>query len=153
MPWAEWIGDVRGMEQDVQYVRHALLASGFLSDALPPLFSPYLPINPAFFHHLEAAFLMRCCAHTTHDPSLVASSLPAFPLAVPASYHEERRQRMLLFDAEVYTVLDESARRDLWRGTERWREEDVAEEESGVVFDVEGRCWSSCWGRCAWSIC
>ncbi|GJP41996.1 hypothetical protein CLOM_g1595 [Closterium sp. NIES-68] len=191
MPWAEWIGDVRGMEQDVQYVRHALLASGFLSDALPPLFSPYLPINPAFFHHLEAAFLMRCCAHTTHDPSLVASSLPAFPLAVPASYHEERRQRMLLFDAvnealgrrlaaflprppwsppparaaprrrplgmelvqevwseihswpvasteEVYTVLDESARRDLWRGTERWREEDVAEEESGVVFDVEG---------------
>ncbi|CAI5461054.1 unnamed protein product [Closterium sp. Yama58-4] len=191
MPWAELIGDVRGMEQDVQYVRHAMLAAGFLSDALPPLFSPYLPINPAFFHHLEAAFLMRCCAHAPHDPALLTTSLPSLPLAIPASYHEERRQRMLLFDAvnealgrrlapflprapwspapvqvaprrrplgmelvqevwseihswpvastdEVYTVLDESARRDLWRGTERWRAQDVAEEEPGVVFDVEG---------------
>ncbi|CAI5998528.1 unnamed protein product [Closterium sp. NIES-65] len=191
MPWAELIGDVRGMEQDVQYVRHAMLAAGFLSDALPPLFSPYLPINPAFFQHLEAAFLMRCCAHATHDPSHLTASLPSLPLAIPASYHEERRQRMLLFDAvnealgrrlapflprapwspepvqvaprrrpvgmelvqevwseihswpvastdEVYTVLDESARRDLWRGTERWRAQDVAEEEPGVVFDVEG---------------
>ncbi|CAI5509877.1 unnamed protein product [Closterium sp. Naga37s-1] len=191
MPWAELIGDVRGMEQDVQYVRHAMLAAGFLSDALPPLFSPYLPINPAFFQHLESAFLMRCCAHATHDPSHLTASLPSLPLAIPASYHEERRQRMLLFDAvnealgrrlapflprapwspapvqvaprrrplgmelvqevwseihswpvastdEVYTVLDESARRDLWRGTERWRAQDVAEEEPGVVFDVEG---------------
>ncbi|CAI5476731.1 unnamed protein product [Closterium sp. Yama58-4] len=184
-------GDVRGMEQDVQYVRHAMLAAGFLSDALPPLFSPYLPINPAFFQHLEAAFLMRCCAHPPHDPALLTTSLPSLPLTIPASYNEERRQRMLLFDAvnealgrrlvpflprapwspppvqvaprrrpvgmelvqevwseihswpvastdEVYTVLDESARRDLWRGTERWRAQDVAEEEPGVVFDVEG---------------
>ncbi|GJP34560.1 hypothetical protein CLOM_g18993 [Closterium sp. NIES-68] len=139
------VGDVAGMEQDLEYVRHVLLISGFGGPSLPPIFSRNLPINPVVFEQLEFEITGQLKSQQLQFPSsLSASSLssgsltsppltgtalpglisPAggaaaaaaaaaggsrppspglFPLpsfAVGAqNTSEERRQRMLLFDA------------------------------------------------------
>ncbi|CAI7755567.1 unnamed protein product [Closterium sp. NIES-53] len=136
------VGDVAGMEQDLEYVRHVLLISGFGGPSLPPIFSHNLPINPVVFEQLEFEITGQLSQHfpsslsasslSSTSPSFIGltspvasstagaatgasaagavgagvSRLPSpslFPLpsfAVGAqNTSEERRQRMLLFDA------------------------------------------------------
>ncbi|CAI5513900.1 unnamed protein product [Closterium sp. Naga37s-1] len=133
------VGDVAGMEQDLEYVRHVLLISGFGGPSLPPIFSRNLPINPVVFEQLEFEITGQLSQHfpsslsasslSSTSPSLIGLTSPVvstaaaagatagavaagvsrppspslFPLpsfAVGAqNMSEERRQRMLLFDA------------------------------------------------------
>ncbi|CAI5505343.1 unnamed protein product [Closterium sp. Naga37s-1] len=81
--------DAEGMEQDLDYVRHILIAAGFAGPRLPPLDSQDRPIPPHIFPHLESSIVAAA------SPRPLLSS--AFP---PGSTQaEERRQRRLLFDA------------------------------------------------------
>ncbi|CAI5943812.1 unnamed protein product [Closterium sp. NIES-64] len=135
------VGDVAGMEQDLEYVRHVLLISGFGGSSVPPIFSRNLPINPVVFEQLEFEITGQLSQHfpsslsasslSSTSPSLIGLTSPVasstvgaatgasagavgagvsrppspslFPLpsfAVGAqNTSEERRQRMLLFDA------------------------------------------------------
>ncbi|CAI5480656.1 unnamed protein product [Closterium sp. Yama58-4] len=135
------VGDVAGMEQDLEYVRHVLLISGFGGPSLPPIFSRNLPINPVVFEQLEFEITGQLSQHfpsslsasslLSTSPSMIGLTSPVassnvgaatgasaggvgagvsrppspslFPLpsfAVGAqNTSEERRQRMLLFDA------------------------------------------------------
>ncbi|CAI5472959.1 unnamed protein product [Closterium sp. Yama58-4] len=135
------VGDVAGMEQDLEYVRHVLLISGFGGPSLPPIFSRNLPINPVVFEQLEFEITGQLSQHfpsslsasslSSTSPSMIGLTSPVassnvgaatgasagavgagisrspspslFPLpsfAVGAqNTSEERRQRMLLFDA------------------------------------------------------
>lgn len=118
------VGDVAGMEQDFEYVRHVLLISGFGGAALPPIFSRTLPINPVVFEQLEfeilgdaslaasaAAAAAETSAYAGSAAGRSSQSYPKPPSASSSTFplpnfvvcgqntSEERRQRMLLFDA------------------------------------------------------
>lgn len=81
----DFIGEVEGMEQDLEYVRHILVVSGFGAERLPPWHSNQLPMNPAVFEELELGIALGANAGR---PSMDV-----------VRRNEERRQRMLLFDA------------------------------------------------------
>lgn len=173
----DFMGDISGMEQDLEYVRHVLLLSGFAGKMLPPVHSEGCPIHPGVFEQLEQG-IVTGSVEGAHDAIIIDKARQA----------EERRQRRLLFDAvnealgrrltpyyarpvwvkpsqaalrklplgqsllkevweeihdwpvasseEVYDILDDAARRDMSRGTERWVE--MGLERAEGVFELEG---------------
>ncbi|CAI7776534.1 unnamed protein product [Closterium sp. NIES-54] len=89
--------DAEGMEQDLDYVRHILIAAGFAGPRLPPLHSQDRPIPPHIFPHLESSIV----ASASPRPLPSSAFPPGSTLAEAehAKRAEERRQRRLLFDA------------------------------------------------------
>lgn len=172
----DFMGDISGMEQDLEYVRHVLLLSGFAGKVLPPVHSVTNPIHPSVFEQLEQG-ITTGSVEGAHDAIIIDKARQA----------EERRQRRLLFDAvnealgrrllpyyarpvwvkpsqpvikklptgrlllkevweeihdwpiassdEVYDILDDAARRDMSRGTERWVE--MGQERAESAFELE----------------
>ncbi|GJP58603.1 hypothetical protein CLOP_g751 [Closterium sp. NIES-67] len=89
--------DVDGMEQDLDYVRHILMAAGFAGPHLPPHHSQTFPIPPHIFPHLESSIVAAASPR-----SLPGSAQPpgsTLAAVEHAKRAEERRQRRLLFDA------------------------------------------------------
>eukprot|EP00897_Mesotaenium_endlicherianum_P009581 jgi/Mesen1/8651/ME000502S08016 len=167
-----FLGEIDGMEQDLEYVKSILIVSGFSGDQTPEWVSPTSPLNPEVFEELELV-------HSTGSSQMQSTD--------PSRSSEERRQRRLLFDAvneavarrlapfqarspwvkptrpvvrrkpvgrellqevwaeihdwpvstsdDVYDILDDAARRDMTRGTEKWDE--FGHHEAHVVSELE----------------
>lgn len=81
----DFVGDVEGMEQDLEYVRRILVATGFSERNLPEWHTSQVPINPSMFEELENGipFVQKTSESQADE----------------ARKSESRRQRMLLFDA------------------------------------------------------
>ncbi|GJP42318.1 hypothetical protein CLOM_g1899 [Closterium sp. NIES-68] len=116
----EGLADVAGIEQDLEYVRHVLLLSGFAGDALPPLSSVPslgLPVRREVFEQLETEITgdINSVCSSRDSSSIGGTETDAAGQGADGSSSdtrttntrsnkstkssEERRQRMLLFDA------------------------------------------------------
>ncbi|CAI5939626.1 unnamed protein product [Closterium sp. NIES-65] len=100
------LADVAGIEQDLEYVRHVLLLSGFAGESLPPrrdIPSLRLPVRREVFEQLEKEITGETSSSSSCQDSEVGSqgsnggSSSSDTRCTKGS--EERRQRMLLFDA------------------------------------------------------
>ncbi|CAI5969472.1 unnamed protein product [Closterium sp. NIES-65] len=89
--------DAEGMEQDLDYVRHILIAAGFAGPRLPPLHSQDRPIPPHIFPRLESSIVAAASPRPLPSSAFPPGSTQAE--AEHAKRAEERRQRRLLFDA------------------------------------------------------
>ncbi|CAI5993299.1 unnamed protein product [Closterium sp. NIES-64] len=100
------LADVAGIEQDLEYVRHVLLLSGFAGESLPPrrdIPSLRLPVRREVFEQLEKEITGEISSNSSCQDSEAGSqgsnggSSSSDTRSTKGS--EERRQRMLLFDA------------------------------------------------------
>ncbi|CAI5490780.1 unnamed protein product [Closterium sp. Naga37s-1] len=124
---AEGLADVAGIEQDLEYVRHVLLLSGFAGESLPlrsDIPSVRLPVRREVFEQLEREITGEINGSSSSSSSSICQdSGTGSPRATPldaatdagsqssnggsssssdtrsTKNSEERRQRMLLFDA------------------------------------------------------
>ncbi|CAI7744426.1 unnamed protein product [Closterium sp. NIES-53] len=111
------LADVAGIEQDLEYVRHVLLLSGFAGEALPPrsdIPSFRLPVRREVFQQLEKEITGESSSSNSSScqDSETGSSHTSDAISQSSNSgsggrsdtrstkcSEERRQRMLLFDA------------------------------------------------------
>ncbi|CAI5467491.1 unnamed protein product [Closterium sp. Yama58-4] len=96
------LADVAGIEQDLEYVRHVLLLSGFAGESLPPrsdIPSLKLPVRREVFEQLEREITGESSSSSSSCQDSEAGSQSSNSGTRNTKGSEERRQRMLLFDA------------------------------------------------------